>query len=633
MKMAIPDKQQFPRFFIFAACLSFLLVYFLICFPLKDWGSYPAADDYPLFFTMTRQGLDILKQGGYFGWDSSFLGGYFTASEFGTNLSLFILPVSFIGLPQGFHLILLLGFLAVPLLCYYYVKINLRVDRDKSLIALPLAAFFATHYFKQILRTGAVSTFIGIDLIILSLIMAARLKDNKKYSFFLLALVMTLLFYTHLSVFLYGVIFIFIDFIFSPNKKYFKQLCYLAAVVFVTSLPFLAYALQYRGYFILDNYLYFPNKIIPPDYLAVVSGQFFDLLRSFFNLKAWAWDEQFWVLIVALYMLNKKPWIKPAVSTLAVIIILKIFQTWGFFLITSRAYYIITISFLAILLTGFLIIGYEKKRFVFSIITAAVFIMFYDPFVAPRRIMHYAPGKIYNQPLVEKIKTLEGRYIAVENNQHGDMTKIVIPNSHWMALLQLETGKLFFSNFHDGYHHTPWRANSLESGSFRGKPINEWAVEDINRIFCRWGVRYLVVWDALSKAYFSVNPRVFEKIWEDEDWIIFKVRDSDTRSAVVYDNGSAEIIDKDFYAKEIILSGVKQGAKVVLRSNYFPAWRAYYKNKEIRLIDVDGQAGFLAPDSGNYVVTMKFPRYALLNILALSALGFSGFLSYKRILP
>jgi len=627
----LPGKPAIQRLFIPFSCLLFLLVYFLICFPLREWGSYITVDDYPVFFAMAKRGCEMLKQGGYYGWDSSFVGGYFTAAESGTNLIHLLLPFSIIGWQQGFHLMLFFGVLCFPVLCFYYITAYLRVDRDKAFIALPVATVFVLMYFKQILRTGAVTTFMGINLLLLALALLGRLKEGKRYSFFFLVLTLTALFYTHFSTFLYCLAFIAIDFAFSPNKKYFKQLCLLAAAVFVTSLPFLAYIFRYGNYIILDNYSYSPAGFLPHGYAGLIAGKASRFVHSIFKLSLWRWDELFWVLAIALYMLNKKAWRKPAVSALFTVVMLKIFNTEGVFLLISRGYYIVTISFLAILLSGLLINGYEKKRRFLSVMIFAVFVFHFDPFVLPRHFPHGRPGRFYNPALVEKIKSLEGRYIAVENNQHGNHVGAdVIPIFHWLPLLQLETHKLLFSNFHDGYHHTPWRVNSLEGGYFRDKTVDKWPAGELNGIFRRWGVGYIVAWNGTTKAHLLANPGFFENIWHDRCWIIFKVKGCDTKSAVVDDGGSAELIDRDFYEKLAVLTDVRQGSKVVLRSNYFPAWRAYYKSREVPLVDVDGQAGFFAPDSGSYVVTMKFPRYAALNILAFLALAFSGFLSYKN---
>lgn len=545
-----------------------------------------------------------------------------------TNLIHFLLPVSFLGWEEGFHLILLLAFLAFPVLCFYYVRTCLHVNSDKALITLPIASFFVLYYFQNILRCGQISTFFGIDLTIMGLIAFERLRENKSYSFFLLTLILSLLFYTHLGMFLYSVMFIFIDFLLTPNRKDLKYICYLGGFLLIISSPFLIYLIKYSRYVILDNYKY----TSPHFSLNVYLIQIIRRLYKTFNLHLT--NRFLYALLFSLYMFNKKTWKKPAIFTLFLIVLYMIIPM-HLYLLLSRIVHLVPFL-LSILLAGFLITNYEKKHFAFlSFGLILSFICFYPVLIRkPYIFRHGKPGNFYNRPLVETIKSLEGRYIAVENNQHWrHLGPGVIPNFHWLPLLQLETKKLFFSNFKDGYHHTSYRANSLEGGYFQGKRIDEWAVEDLNKILSKWGIRYLVVWNETTKKYFSDKTQFFEKIWHDVDWIIFKFRNSDIRSAVVDGKGQAEVIDNDFYEKQIMLFNCEKNSRIVVRSNYFPAWKGYYNNKEISVINFEGQIGFFAPDSGNYIVTMKYPRYTFFNILAILALMLCVFLSYKRVLP
>jgi len=57
---------------------------------------------------------------------------------------------------------------------------------------------------------------------------------------------------------------------------------------------------------------------------------------------------------------------------------------------------------------------------------------------------------------------------------------------------------------------------------------------------------------------------------------------------------------------------------VIVRANYYPAWRAYAGGREVPLYSIDGQMAFRAPDSGSYVVRLEYPRYRWLSILAMS---------------
>jgi len=619
------------KLYIFIFSIGFLLAYFIQCFPLKEWGSYIAVDDYSGVLVYTKQGLNILKQGGYFGWDSSFLGGRFTAaSATGANLIHFLLPLSFVGLEKGFHLMLLIFFLGFPLLCYYYVKACCKIDNDSALVALLIASFFVLTYFKDLLAYGMVAAFIGIDLLILSLILCQRLREGKRYSFFYLTLTLSLSFYTHPGISLYAIILTVIILMAPPDRKQLKHIFYLGCFLFVISLPFLIYKFKYSTYLILDNYNYIPAKFSLKDYpLGIMNNFLEDFKMSTFRVELYP----LYFLPILMYMFLKKAWKKEVIFALFIPIFLA-FIPGNLSLVLTRIKFL-TPFLLSVSLTGFLVTNYKKKHFVILLLGLFLSFMFFCPGVVsiPQAFKHIKPG-LYNKPLVEVIKTLGGRYVAVENNQHwkhaGDK---VVPDFHWLPVLQLETNRLLFSNPHEGYDHTPYRANSFDGGFFRGKVIDEWAIEDINKVLLKWGVKYLVMWNEKTKGYFNNYPQFYETVWKDTDWVIFKFRDSDIRSAVVDGNGKAEVIDNDYFEKRIILSDVAVGSKTVVRSNYFPAWKAYYNNKEIPLLNFEGQIGFIAPASGDYIIKMNYPRYAFFNVLAFCALMTCGFLSYRRILP
>ena len=627
------------RLCIFTLSITVLLGWFLYSFPLKEWTWYISVDDYPAVFALSKHGADIIKQGGYFGWDSSFVGGYFTASEMGMNLVHFLLPLSLFGWEIGFHLLILISFLSFPLLCLEYVKTCCKVNDNRALLTLPIASFFVLHYFDYrigLLGFGMIAAFIGIDLLILSLILLERLKEKKRYAFFLLTLTLSLLFYTHLGFFMYAVMFILIDFLITPRRENLGYICCLGCLLLMVVSPFLIYKLKYSDYLILDNRNYSPPGFSFDNY-------FINVIRSLYRLidyNSWTKVEAYYPLLfspILVYLFFQKNWKRETIFSLFIVIFYALVPSSlsSLYLLFSRIRFL-TPFFLSILTVGFLITNYEKKNFLILLFGLLISMMCLNNYFVnkPYVFKHAQPGDFYNKPLVGMIKNLDGRYIAVENNQHWKRWgNKVVPYFHWLSLLQLETNKLYFSNMYDGYHHTPYRGNSFEGGFFKGKRIDKWAIEDINKILLQWGVKYVVVWNEKTKEYFSGYPEFFKDVWQDTDWVIFQFQNADIRSAIVDSGGKATVIDKDYFEKHVILSGVKKGAKVTVRSNYFPAWKAYYNNKELALINSEGQVGFIAPDSGNYGIIFKYPRYTLLNILAIIALSCSCLLSCKRVVP
>jgi hypothetical protein len=58
----------------------------------------------------------------------------------------------------------------------------------------------------------------------------------------------------------------------------------------------------------------------------------------------------------------------------------------------------------------------------------------------------------------------------------------------------------------------------------------------------------------------------------------------------------------------------------VVRTRFYPAWRAFADGREVPLRTRAGQLSFDAPGSGSYTVRLEYPRYRGLSIVALLAL-------------
>ena len=72
------------------------------------------------------------------------------------------------------------------------------------------------------------------------------------------------------------------------------------------------------------------------------------------------------------------------------------------------------------------------------------------------------------------------------------------------------------------------------------------------------------------------------------------------------------------------------GEPVVLRTNYYPAWRAYLNDREIPLHDASGQLAFNAPESGSYIVRLAYPRYWGVSAFAVFAFAAGVVLLWRR---
>lgn len=616
---------------IFGLCLGTLFIWFIGHYPTGEWGMQVALDDYSKFFCHLRQGAGIIRQGAFFGWSSSFLGGQFTAAYDATlSLSALLMILSSVMKPAiAYHIMWLASFFAFPVLCYFYVKSFAGCDKRPAVLAVPIACYFELSYFADLLRWGMLPSFAGLSMALLALILFRRLRNGSRHDLFYLVLTLSLLLYTHLGTFIYAVLFIAFDCALDPGNRGLRPLLGAGGLLIAVAAPYLFYKIAYPSYLIVDNVHYAPMPVsFGAPYWANVLIWLFTIFHKYPMLNIMRYPLLF--IPVTLYIFRANGWRVVAVYAFFSVGALIFFQNYIGFAF-SRIMYLMPLL-TAILLSGFLIINYDKRSFGKLLILVASSLILLNPanVTAPAPFRHFDP-ELYNRPLIEKLKELEGRYVAVENNTHFVKTKGAhLPDFVWLPTLQAESGRLIFGNPGPWYVHSPYRANSFDSGEFRGKPLGAWPAEEVDAILKRWGVGYLVMWSRQAKEFFGERPDLYEKTWNYGDWSLYKVRDPDLRSATVEDGGEATVSDMDYFEKRIGLAGVTKGSMVTVRSNYFPAWKAYYGGIAVPIRDMSGQIGFTAPASGNMTIIMKYPRYVLLSVVAFLGLAASWILSFGR---
>ncbi len=171
-----------------AVCFSliFNIYEFFEYFPLRYFNYIVFYDDYPQRYAFLIRALQILKQGGIFGWDSKLLGGYPTVFEINDNYSFIFLPFSIFGYRLGFHIMLLFFYLLFPFLVYFYIYELFRNKKIAS-TSLYISSGFNLSFFKGALRWGMVDLYIGVIFFILALVFTLRFKKKKKIQSYILA--------------------------------------------------------------------------------------------------------------------------------------------------------------------------------------------------------------------------------------------------------------------------------------------------------------------------------------------------------------------------------------------------------------------------------------------------------------
>jgi hypothetical protein len=146
----------------------------------------------------------------------------------------------------------------------------------------------------------------------------------------------------------------------------------------------------------------------------------------------------------------------------------------------------------------------------------------------------------------------------------------------------------------------------------------------------RWGVRHLLVWSDAAIAYLRDDPDVTLRWSGDHQWRDFVLVDADLRD-VVTPAGAGHLRDLTPLGATVRLEQVNRGDRIVVRTNYFPAWGASADGAAVPLFDDEGQLAFSAPRAGSYDVRLEYPQRHWLTLLALFAVATAAALLHRSI--
>jgi hypothetical protein len=239
-------------------------------------------------------------------------------------------------------------------------------------------------------------------------------------------------------------------------------------------------------------------------------------------------------------------------------------------------------------------------------------------------IRHVRELRDWDPPFIDRLLAADGALVLVEANPHRDMdrhptrrTPTTPFDVHFEGLLPHLNGQRFYAQMIDGWTWSRWRGEVVAAGTFKGSPIAETPPAEFTAEMARWGVRHLFVWTDATRTYLAGGGGYVER-WRGGRWSHFERLQADGRS-VVTANGSGELRNLDWLGADVVLRDVREGEPVVVRSRYYPAWRAFAAGREVAVRDAGGQLAFDAPASGAYTVRLEYPRYRALSLLALAS--------------
>ena len=583
------------------------------------WGQIPFKDDWTELFQQTANGVTLLKRGVVVGWNWGLHGGYPTSTDIAQNLGTAgFLPMALLGDRLGYHVLHAVMFVAIPVFLWW----DLRDEpRDTRLAGAALGCFFAAGYSGPLGSSGDTNSLVGVCCVILALAGSHAARRGQRWGGPVLLLGLTLALYTHAAFAIYAGIFLLIEAAYFRDWRAVGRLALASALAAVASLPTHWESLRYPEYVSFNNTVYDPTA--PKDWAAAARAVYYNTEMLAFPQR-WFNDyrsiNNVWlpILVVAALLPGR-----------------------------SRASYY---AWLAVIAQALLRINtpeagamFERIQHVFPLLTApalagfvqrcagtrwtawgvlATLALYVSTAFAP--IRHVAELRDWDPAFIDRVQAADGGLIVIEASPHRDMDRDPIRRTpttpfdvHFEGLLPGLTGKRFYAQMVDGWVWGAWRGEVVAAGTFKGTPLSETPAAEFDAEMARWGVKQLFVWTDAARSYLAGAG--YAERWRGRAWSQFERPGADVRQ-VTTATGVGELRNTDWLGADVVLRDVHAGDPVVVRTRFYPAWRAFADGRDVPLSNRGGQLSFDAPASGSYTVRLEYPRYRGLSILAILAL-------------
>jgi hypothetical protein len=609
-----------PVVAVLLAGAALMVAAFLCRHPPSVWSEIPFKDDWTELFQQASNGVALLRRGVVVGWNWWFLGGYPTSTDIAQNFGILaFVPMTLLGDRLGYHVLHAAMFMAVPL----FVWLDLRhEDRETCLLATGLACFFAAGYSGPLGSSGDTNSLVGVCGAALALVGSHEARRGGRWGGPALLLGLTLTLYTHAAYFVYSAIFLTIEAIYFHDRRALMRLAVAGGLAGLVSLPTHWESLRYPAYVSFNNTVYTPGapidwpRLVRAVYYTVeilaLPNRWYNDYRSLANV---------WLPVLAVTAVLPGRSRTSFYAWMAVVaqLLLRI-NTPEAGAMFERIHHIFPLL-TAPALAGFVVRCAGTRAIALAVL--ALLALYVHTAFTP--IRHVPELRAFDPPLIDRIAASDGNLVLVEVSPHRDMdsdparrTPPTPFDVHFEGLLPGLKGQRFYSQMIDGWVWNIHRGQVVGAGTFAGKAIAETPPEAFDAEMTRWGVRHLFVWTDASRDYLAASGRFVER-WRGGRWSHFERPGADTRS-VVTSSGQGALRNLDFLGADVELTGLKAGDPIVVRANYYPAWRAKDGDADVALEAIGGQLAFRAPRDGSYTVRLEYPRYRGVSALAIAAL-------------
>jgi hypothetical protein len=612
-----------------AAGSALLLASLFHRLPLSVWTEIPFKDDWTELFQMTVNGVALLRRGVVVGWNWWFLGGYPTSTDIAQNFGLLaFLPMTILGNTLGYHLLHAVLFVAVPVFVWW----DLGAEEPESrILATAFACFFGTGYLYTITSSGDTNSMVGVFCAGLALAGSHAARRGRRWGGPLMLAALTVALGSHAAFAVYAGLYLLLESIYFRDRAAFVRLALASGFAAIAALPVHWESLRYPEFVSFNNTVYQHGE-------PIRWGQF--ARNAFYNVEILALPQRWfndyrslanvWLLPMLLVAVTGRAtrvgfYAACAVLTQALLRL----NTPVAGAMFDRIQHMLPLL-VAPAMAG-LVLRHAGRRSV-AIAIAAVLSLYVATSFEPVR--HVPDLRAFDPPLIDRIAASDGSLVLVEVSPHRDMDSDPVRRTprtpfdvHFEGLLPGLAGQRFYSQMIDGWVWNIFRGQVVGAGTFAGQLIDLTPPDEFAAEMRRWGVRHLFVWTDTSRNYLARGGHFVEQ-WRGGRWSEFEMTDPDVRS-VVTARGSGELRSLDLLGADVALADVKAGDPVVVRANYYPAWRAFVDRQEVSLGNSNGQLAFTAPRDGSYVVRLEYPRYRWLSALALLSV-FAGVVCLSR---
>jgi hypothetical protein len=593
------------------------------------WTEIPFKDDWTELFQMTVNGVALLRRGVVVGWNWWFLGGYPTSTDIAQNFGLLaFLPMTILGNTLGYHLLHAVLFVAVPVFVWWDLGAE---EPETRILATAFACFFGTGYLYTITSSGDTNSMVGVFCAGLALAGSHAARRGRRWGGPLMLAALTVALGSHAAFAVYAGLYLLLESIYFRDRAAFVRLALASGFAAIAALPVHWESLRYPEFVSFNNTVYQHGE-------PIRWGQF--ARNAFYNVEILALPQRWfndyrslanvWLLPMLLVAVTGRAtrvgfYAACAVLTQALLRL----NTPVAGAMFDRIQHMLPLL-VAPAMAG-LVLRHAGRRSV-AIAIAAVLSLYVATSFEPVR--HVPDLRAFDPPLIDRIAASDGSLVLVEVSPHRDMDSDPVRRTprtpfdvHFEGLLPGLAGQRFYSQMIDGWVWNIFRGQVVGAGTFAGQLIDLTPPDEFAAEMRRWGVRHLFVWTDTSRNYLARGGHFVEQ-WRGGRWSDFEMTDPDVRS-VVTARGSGELRSLDLLGADVALADVKAGDPVVVRANYYPAWRAFVDRQEVSLGNSNGQLAFTAPRDGSYVVRLEYPRYRWLSALALLSV-FAGVVCLSR---